>query len=172
MKPTELFLQTRFEGGVISLTGLGDLVSTKKTRESIKQVRIVQRSRQYVIEVVHERAAQQAKLDPTLFASVDLGVSNLAALTSNAEHFTSRKLEKLTEKRHRRIKHYLHVASHRMIDVLIQHRISRGMYQASGKRLINADVNGSHSIARKVFPTAFDGPGRGAVAVRPRRLAV
>jgi putative transposase len=143
---------------VISLTGLGDLVSTKKTRETIKQVRIVPRSRQYVIEVVHERAAQQAKLDPTLFASVDLGVSNLAALTSNAEHFTpllvngrplkawnqeynkrraalrrqlaqqdrftSRKLEKLTEKRHRRIKHYLHVASHRMIDVLIQHRVS------------------------------------------------
>jgi putative transposase len=277
--------------GMISLTGLGDLVSTNKTRETIKQVRIVPRSRQYVIEVVHERAAQQAQLDPTLFASVDLGVSNLAALTSNAEHFapllvngrplkawnqeynkrraalqrqlakqdrfTSRKLEKLTEKRHRRIKHYLHVASHRMIDVLIQHRIStlviglnplwkqevhmgkrhnqafvlipharfvsmlkykaelvgitvrvteeaytskasfldrdeippydptrqekphfsgrrisRGMYQARDKRLINADVNGSLNIARKVFPTAFDGPGIGAVAVRPRRLAV
>jgi len=241
--------------------------------------------------VVHERAVQQAKLEPTLFASVDLGVSNVAALTSNAGHFTpllvngrplkawnqqynkrratlqrqlakqdrftSRKLEKLTEKRNRRIKHYLHVASQRMIDVLVEHlistliigvnplwkqevhmgkrhnqsfvqipharfvsmlkykaelvgitvrvteeaytskasfldrdelppydptrqeqphfsgrRISRGMYQASGKRLINADVNGSLNIARKVFPTAFDGPGIGAVAVRPRRLAV
>jgi len=52
-------------------------------------------------------------------------------------------------------------------------RISRGMYQASGNRLIHADVNGSLNIGRKVFPTAFDGPGIGAApAVRPRRLAV
>jgi putative transposase len=50
-------------------------------------------------------------------------------------------------------------------------RVSRGMYRASGKRLINADVNRSYNIARKVFPTAF-GPGIEAPAVRPRRLAV
>jgi putative transposase len=278
--------------GMISLTGLGDLVPTKQTRETIKQVRVAPRATHYVIEVVYERAEQQAELDPTLFASIDLGVNNLAALTSNAgdlppllingrplkawnqeynkqravlqkglakqNRFTSRKLEQLTDKRNRRIQHYLHVASRRIINVLVERRIgalivglnplwkhqvemgrrhnqqfvqiphsrflallrykaqlvgisvivteeaytskasfldrdeippydprrteplhfsgrrvSRGMYQASGKRLINADVNGSLNIARKVFPTAFDGPGIGAApAVRPRRLAV
>ena len=45
-------------------------------------------------------------------------------------------------------------------------------YRASGKRLMHADVNGSYNIARKVFPTAFDGLGIAAPAVRPRRLAV
>jgi putative transposase len=50
-------------------------------------------------------------------------------------------------------------------------RVSRGMYQTSSKRLINADVNGSFNIGRKVFPTAF-GLGIAASAVRPRRLAV
>lgn len=45
-------------------------------------------------------------------------------------------------------------------------------YRASGNRLIHSDVNGAYNIARKVFPTAFDGPGIGAAAVRPRQLAV
>ena len=45
-------------------------------------------------------------------------------------------------------------------------------YYASGKRIIHADVNGSYNIGRKVIPTAFDGPGVAAPAVRPRRLAV
>ena len=45
-------------------------------------------------------------------------------------------------------------------------------YYASGKRLIHSDVNGSYNIGRKVVPTAFDGPGIAAPAVRPRRLAV
>ena len=276
--------------GMISLTGLGDLVKTKQTRATIDQVRLVPRSSHYVIEVVYARAEQQATGEPALFASVDLGVNNLAALTSNApgfvpvlvngrplksinqqynkrravlqsklakqDRFTGRQLEQLTDKRNRRIQHYLHVASHRLIGVLVQagistlvigknllwkqevemgkrnnqsfvqipharfiemlqykaalvgiqvkiteeaytskasfldldpipsydpnrseppkfsgRRVSRGMYQTSSKRLINADVNGSLNIGRKVFPTAF-GLGIAASAVRPRRLAV
>ncbi|HLW00620.1 MAG TPA: transposase [Ktedonobacterales bacterium] len=44
-------------------------------------------------------------------------------------------------------------------------------YRASGNRLLHSDVNGAYNIGRKVVPTAF-GPGIGAAAVRPRRLAV
>ena len=51
-------------------------------------------------------------------------------------------------------------------------RRERRWYRASGKRIIHADVNGSYNIGRKVVPTAFDGPGIAAPAVRPRRLAV
>jgi putative transposase len=45
-------------------------------------------------------------------------------------------------------------------------------YRVKGRALIHADVNGSYNIGRKVFPTAFDGLGIEATAVRPRRLAV
>src|SRR5215469_13951645 len=45
-------------------------------------------------------------------------------------------------------------------------------YRASGNRLLHSDVNGAYNVARKVVPTAFDGRGIGAAAVRPRRLAV
>jgi putative transposase len=45
-------------------------------------------------------------------------------------------------------------------------------YRVKGRDPIHADVNGSYNIGRKVFPTAFDGRGIEASAVRPRRLAV
>ncbi len=35
-------------------------------------------------------------------------------------------------------------------------RIERGLYRASDRRLINADVNGSYNIIRKVAPKAFE----------------
>jgi putative transposase len=45
-------------------------------------------------------------------------------------------------------------------------------YRMKERYPIHADVNGSYNIGRKVFPTAFDGRGIEASAVRPRRLAV
>lgn len=275
--------------GMISLTELGELVPTKVSRDALSQVRIVPKGTHYVIEVIYEQAEHQADVDPVLFASLDPGVNNLAALTSNVpgfvpvlvngrplksinrlynkqrahlqrqlareNRFTSQHLDALTDKRNRRVQHYLHVASRRIIDLLLAHRIgvlvvgknllwkqevemgkrnnqsfvqipharfiemlqykaalvgievkiteeaytskasfldldeippyepqrkeprfhgrriTRGMYRASGKRLINADVNGSYNIARKVFPEAF-GQGIEAPAVEPIRLAV
>ncbi len=173
-----------------------------------------------------------------------------------APHFTSHRLDRITTKRNRRIMHYLHTASRRIIDLLVaegigtliigknplwKQRVELGKkhnqefvqipharfielltykaalvgirvilteesytsrasfldrdeipvydptrsgeprfsgrrdgrwYYASGKRIIHSDVNGSYNIGRKVVPTAFDGPGIAAPAVRPRRLAV
>ncbi len=59
-------------------------------------------------------------------------------------------------------------------------RVERGLYRASGKRYINADVNGSLNIIRKVAPKAFesrvveDGKARfsHALVVHPVRLVV
>jgi len=166
----------------------------------------------------------------------------------------SRRLERITTKRTRRIDHYLHTASRRLIDLLVaegigtlcigknplwkqeanlgrrgnqtfvsvpharfiemltykaelvgiqvklteesytskasfldadplpvygdQHlpvfsgrRVKRGLYRAADGRHINADVNGSYNIIRKVAPDAFAQGSRGCV-VHPIRLAV
>ena len=48
-------------------------------------------------------------------------------------------------------------------------RVKRGLFRASDGRLINADVNGSANIIRKVAPNAF-ADGVEAVVVRPVRL--
>jgi putative transposase len=276
--------------GAIAVTELGALVQTAQSRETVSAVRIVPKGDHYVIEVVYQKGAKQAGVDPDLFVAADLGVSILAALTSNkpgflpclinggpikslnqfynkqrayhqsklakANRFTSRQLERITTKRNRRMLHYLHTASRRIIDLLVQEGVgtliigrnplwkqevemgkrnnqnfvqvpharfiemltykaelvgirvilteesytSRASfldrdeipvyepnraeephfsgrrdgrwYYASGKRRIHSDVNGSYNIGRKVVPTAFDGPGIAAPAVRPRRLAV
>ena len=173
-----------------------------------------------------------------------------------APRFTSRRLDRITTKRTRRIMQYLHTASRRIIDLLVEEgigtlilgknplwkqRVELGKkhnqefvqipharfiellsykaalvgirvilteesytsrasfldrdaipvydparteeprfsgrrkgrwYYASGRQIIHSDVNGSYNIGRKVVPTAFDGPGIAAPAVRPRRLAV
>ena len=54
-------------------------------------------------------------------------------------------------------------------------RVKRGLYRAADGRHINADVNGSYNIIRKVLPDAFDfGAGKGiaGAAVHPVRLPV
>ena len=270
--------------GMLSLTTLGELVKTLQKKETIVQARVVPRGTHYVIEVVYERKEEQASVDLSLFAALDLGVSNLAAITSNKpgfvpvlvngrvlksinqgynkqrEHlqkqlarenrFTSHQLERITDKRNRRIKHQLHLASKTVIGLLVAEgigtliigknafwkqevemgkrnnqacvQIPHTRYKAalvgitviiteesytsqasfldrdampvydphdqvehmfSGRRdgrwcrlkgrcPIHSDVNGSYNIGRKVFPTAFDGRGIEASAVRPRRLAV
>jgi putative transposase len=282
--------QRALKRGLLSLSALGELVKTRQKKETIVQARLVPRGTHYVIEVVYERKAEQASVDPALFAAADLGVSNLAAITSNKpgfvpvlvngrvlksinqgynkqrEHlqkklaqenrFTSHQLDTVTDKRNRRIKHQLHLASKAIIGLLVTEGIGtliigknafwkQGVemgkrnnqafvqiphtrfiemlrykaelvgimviiteesytskasffdrdampvydpgdqaehifsgrrdgrwYRVKGRDPIHADVNGSYNIGRKVFPTAFDGLGIEASAVRPRRLAV
>ena len=280
----------------IAVSQLGWLVETKQNPKRVKQVRIVPKADHYVVEVVYQAEAEPAPVDKDLFVALDLGVSVLAALTSNKpgfspflvaggplkatnqlyhkqrEHeqkrlakgkeqrFTSLRLERITTKRNRRLMHYLHTASRRIIDLLVEEGIgtliigknpfwkqgvelgrkhnqefvhipharfielltykaqlvgitvivteesytSRASfldrdvlptydpaqgaeqediprfcgrrdgrwYCVKGRAPIHSDVNGSYNIGRKVFPTAFDGRGIEATAVRPRRLAV
>ncbi len=73
--------------GMISLTGLGDLVKTKVSRAALYQVRIIPKGTHYVLEVVYERPETQAAVSSVLFASLDPGVTNLAAITSNKPGF-------------------------------------------------------------------------------------
>ncbi len=271
--------------GLIQPSKLGISIPTQQ--RNVKQARIVPRHGHYVVEVVYTRQETAADVDPALMASVDIGVNNLAALTSNKVGFVPRlvngrpvkstnqyynkrkaelqsilkdtrftaRMERMTTKRTRRIDHYLHTASKRMIDLLVvegigtlvigknpnwkqecemrkkdrQHfvqipharfvdmlcykaklvgiqvilqeesytskasfldsdplptygkvegeptfsgrRVKRGLYRASGKRYLNADVNGSLNILRKASPNGFPN-GVEAVAVQPRRLSV
>jgi putative transposase len=145
--------------GVVAVTELGALVQTAQNRETVCEVRIVPKGDHYVIEVVYQEEARPACVDPELFVAVDLGVSVLAALTSNkpgflprlvnggpmkslnqfynkqrahhqsklakANRFTSRQLERITTKRNRRILHYLHTASRRIISCLSRRESGR-----------------------------------------------
>lgn len=141
--------------GVVAFSKLPVQIQTEQ--QDINQVRIVPRKGFYRIEVVYSVEPEpNLDLDPGLFAGVDIGVNNLAAVTSNKAGFapllvngrplksinqfynkekarlqsllpgkrrTSRRIERLSNKRDRKIKHYLHTASRRIVDRLVEEGI-------------------------------------------------
>ena len=143
--------------GKIVPSGLGVEIETKVSWEDLDCVRMVPRGSGYVIEVVYRAEIKQAIVDPALIAAIDLGVDQLATITSNKPGFvprlyngrplkdlnhlynqqraryqqhlarierkTSRKLDRITTKRNRRVKAYLHTASRRIIDLLVEEGI-------------------------------------------------
>ncbi len=136
-------------------SGLGITIQTRQDPQCIHQVRIVPRASYYVVEVIYERDPAPTPVNRSLYAGVDIGLNNLALLTSNKASFvprlvngrpiksinqfynqqraawqralgeqrTSHRLETLTTRRTRRIDHYLHTASRRIIDLLVNEGI-------------------------------------------------
>ena len=139
--------------GLIKPSGLPIEVQTKQ--KEVDQVRIVPRDNHYVVEIVYEQAEKQY-VYPDWIAGIDIGLDNLATLTSNKscfvprivngrpvksinqyynkerarlqaclpeKQYTSRRLDRLTAKRTRRINHYLHEASKHILDLLVSEQI-------------------------------------------------
>src|SRR5260370_34171304 len=126
-------------------------ISVPTRQHHITQVRIVPRKGYYVVEVVYDKAAKQAPVNPAFYAGIDLGVNNLAALASNKPGFvpvvvngrpvkstnqfynkrkaelqqklghtgTTARMERMTTRRNRRIDHYMHTASRKVVDLLV-----------------------------------------------------
>ena len=65
-------------------------VEVQTAHQAVKQARIVPRIGFYVVEIVYEQAEAAPSGNPALYASVDIGVDNLVALTSNKAGFVPR----------------------------------------------------------------------------------
>ena len=140
---------------LIKPSGLPITVKTNLDPSTIDQIRIVPRHSFYVVEVIYTKEPTQAQVDPSFCVAIDLGVTNLAAITSNREGFVPRlvngrplkmwnqwynkrvkelklclpkdeqdrvtkQMERITNKRNRRVNHYLHAASKKIIDFLVK----------------------------------------------------
>jgi IS605 OrfB family transposase len=76
------------KNGLIQPSQLPIEVQTKQ--KAIHQVRIIPRNGYYVVEVIYSRKTVQAEVDPSFCVAIDLGVTNLAAITSNREGWVPR----------------------------------------------------------------------------------
>jgi len=76
--------------GIIKPSMLPIEVKTQQDPKQIDQVRIVPRNGHYVVEVIYRKAPVQAHVDPDFCVAIDLGVTNLAAITANREGFIPR----------------------------------------------------------------------------------
>ena len=70
--------------GILAPSGLAIEVQT--AHQAVKQARIVPRLGFYVVEIVYEQHEAAPSGNPALSAAVDIGVDNLAALTSNKHY--------------------------------------------------------------------------------------
>ena len=75
--------QVKLKDGYVYFPKKAGLKPLKTRVINIKQVRIVPQSTCYVIEVVYEKEVKDYELDDRLYLGIDLGVNNLATLTSN-----------------------------------------------------------------------------------------
>lgn len=71
--------------GIVKPSGLTVEVPTKQT--GINQVRIVPRKTHYVVEIVYTVEPELADLDYSLVAGIDIGLDNLAVVSSNKPGF-------------------------------------------------------------------------------------
>jgi transposase len=71
--------------GIVKLSGTEISVKTKVS--NIHQARIIPHTGQYIVEVVYEKSENHTVTNVELVAAIDIGVNNLAALTSNQTGF-------------------------------------------------------------------------------------
>lgn len=67
--------------GIIKLSKTDIKINTKQ--RIIKQVRIVPKNGYYIIEVIYEKEVKNLNLDKNKIAGIDIGIINLATVTSN-----------------------------------------------------------------------------------------
>jgi len=140
-------LRTFKKTGKLVPSGLPIEIATGITWDQVDQIRIVPRANGYVVEVVYQQEVAQADVDPTMIAACTSTKPGFQPLLINghplksinqhynkqcahyqsrlvkANRFTSRQLDRITAKRNRRVNAYLHVASRRIIDHLVQEGI-------------------------------------------------
>lgn len=138
--------------GVVSLSGTTIEIETRK--QNICEARIIPRYGCYVIEIVYEVKPLPQKTDNNRYAAIDIGLNNLATIATNIgdgliingkplksiNHYfnkkkaalmshignkgTSNRIEKLTQKRNRKVDHYLHNASRWIVNYLVSQQIN------------------------------------------------
>lgn len=141
------------KNGIVKLSGTNIKIKTDKN--NIQQVRIIPGNREYIIEIVYEKEEINLNLNIDNFISIDIGLDNLATITSNKgmplivngrllksinQYFnkeksrlqsfigdkgTSRKIVRLANKRNKKVSDYLHNASRYIINHCIQNDIGK-----------------------------------------------
>ena len=73
--------------GIIKLSGTNLSIKTKVNPDRVCQVRLVPKCDSYAVEVIYDKSESTVS-DDKFVASIDLGLNNLVALTSNQPGFT------------------------------------------------------------------------------------
>ena len=173
--------------GLIKLSRLSIEIPTKKANESnIVEVRVLPRNNHHVVEVVYKVEQKEPKSDNGRYASIDLGLDNLATVSSNVvkpfsingrplksinqyynkekarlqahlkgDKKTSKRIKSITNIRNNKVKDYLHKSSRKIVNFLVSNNISTLIigYNEEWKQNINLGRTNNQAFVNIPFYT-------------------
>ncbi len=143
--------QKELKKGFLKLSGINQKIKIRDTITNIQQVRIIPKEtfNCYNIEIVYKVSEKQLKKDNKNYASIDLGINNIATVAFNCKkpfiingkplksinqyynkkrskltNIKTRKAKLLNRKRDNKIKDYLHKASRYITNHLVYNNIN------------------------------------------------
>lgn len=185
--PKDAVSKVYLRKSIIKLSKLSIEIPTKKANESnLVEVRVLPRNNHHVIEVVYRVDEVEPKRDNGRYASIDLGLNNLATVSSNiAKPFiingrplksinqywnkevarlqsqlkgnkkTSKRIYSITNIRNNKIKDYLHKSSREIVNFLVSNNISTLIigYNEEWKQNINLGRTNNQTFTNIPFYT-------------------
>jgi len=184
--PKEAVSKVYLRKGIIRLSKLSIEIPTKVTESNLVEVRVLPRNNHHVIEVVYKVEQKEPKSDNGRYASIDLGLDNLATVSSNVvkpfiingrplksinqyynkekarlqAHLkgnkkTSKRIKSITNIRNNKVKDYLHKSSRRIVNFLVSNNISTLIigYNEEWKQNINLGRTNNQSFTNIPFYT-------------------
>jgi len=172
--------------GLIKLSSLSIEIPTKVTESNLVEVRVLPRNNHHVIEVVYKVEQKEPKSDNGRYASIDLGLDNLATVSSNVvkpfiingrplksinqyynkekarlqAHLkgnkkTSKRIKSITNKRNNKVKDYLHKSSRKIVNFLVSNNIGTLIigYNEEWKQNINLGRTNNQAFVNIPFYT-------------------
>jgi len=138
-------------------------IEVKTQQKDVHQVRIIPRNGHYVVEVVYSKAPVQAQVDPSFCVAIDLGVTNLAAITSNRVGFIPRLVNGRTLKARNQWYNKRMKALKKCLPKEDRERVTKQMEQITNKR--NRQVNHYLHAASKTIIDFLVQEGAGTIIV-------
>ena len=184
--PKEAVSKVYLRKGIIRLSKLPIEIPTKVTESNLVELRVLPRNNHHVIEVVYKVEQKEPKSDNGRYASIDLGLDNLATVSSNVvkpfiingrplksinqyynkekarlqAHLkgnkkTSKRIKSITNIRNNKVKDYLHKSSRRIVNFLVSNNISTLVigYNEEWKQNINLGRTNNQAFTNIPFCT-------------------
>lgn len=173
--------------GIIKLSSITNTIITKKaTVDNIVEVRVLPRKNHHIVEVVYKEEEKPLLDNNERYASIDLGVNNLATVSSNVtkpiiingkplksinqrwnkqkaklqsllkgNKKSSKQIQLITKKRNNRINTYLHKSSREIVNFLVSNKINTLVigYNKEWKQNINLGKRNNQSFVGIPFYT-------------------
>ena len=184
--PKDAISKVYLRKGLIKLSSLSIEIPTKVTESNIVEVRILPRNNHHVVEVIYKEEEKPLLDNNERYASIDLGLNNLATVSSNvAKPFiingkplksinqywnkerarlqsllkgnrkTSKRIQSITNKRNNKVKDYLHKSSRKIVNFLVSNNISTLIvgYNEEWKENINLGKRNNQNFVNIPFYT-------------------